>query len=127
MNELLIPLQQSCVQQLTHQDERGKQNWEVYNETGEVMWELPKHFTESEIFNIQDYVKKYELNAFDIGMKEMKRRMLIDIQKIQKFNELRINQMQVENTKLATALGNALGMDDEDDGQSKIGIPEHMR
>ncbi len=127
MDKLLIPLQQSCVQQLTHQDERGKQNWEVYNEAGEVMWELPKHFTESEIFDIQDYAKKFEANAFNIGMEEMKRRMTIDIHKMQKMNELRMNQINIENTRLAIALGNAIGANDEDDGQSKIGIPEHMR
>ena len=76
------------------------------NETNEVLFELPKCLTDSQVFSIMDFMKKYELKAFNIGInfQKTKNNKLLS----QTINEQKnhITGLTNENARLAELLDN---------------------
>ncbi len=126
-SENLIDIQTSCVQQQTSKH-KGKLDWEVYNEDGEVRHVLSKEFSDPQIFEIQRYVKKFELEGFNRGMEEMDRVKSQEIQELQKKYQDIFEAQREENERISNKLSEIIGasLEDNEPG-SKIGIPEHMR
>jgi len=124
----LIPLQQSCVQQLTT-NTGAKLDWQVFNDDGKEIHSLTGTFNEKQIFDIQKYVKKFELEAFNIGMFHMKALKNKEIQALEEKYKAVISNMRIENDKVSNKLSELIGLslEDDQDESSKIGIPEHMR
>ncbi len=124
---ILIDLAQSCVQQLTHR-ERGKLDWQVFNDDGEQIYTLDSKYNEKQIFEIQDYAKKFELIAFNVGIDFMKDKKNKEMQELKAKYDAVIKEMRIENEKVVEKLNVFIGLsiEDNEDG-SKIGIPEHMR
>lgn len=126
-NKSLIEIQQSCVQQLTHQT-KGKLDWQVFNDDGKQIYTLDSKYTEGQIFEIQDYVKEFELKAFNIGIKFAKEQKDEEIKKLKEQYDRVISEMRSENDRVVDKLNTLIGLSLEDDEEgSKIGIPENMR
>ncbi len=126
-NKSLIPLQQSCVQQLTT-NTGSKLDWQVFNDDGEEIFSLTGTFNEKQIFEIQKYVKKFELEGFNIGMFHMKTQKNKELQTLEEKYKAVVANMRIENDKISNKLNELIGLSLEDDDEgSKIGIPEHMR
>ena len=106
--ELLIPLAAAHVNQYT--TKAGKSPWEVQeNKTDGLLATLPRNFTEKEVFRVLHFAQKFELLAFNIGMKHMSDQ-LSGQWDIEKKNLLRvINGLETANGKLAEKLGNFIG------------------
>ena len=67
----LIDLQAANITQSINGQERS--DWIVKkNITGEVLGRLPKHLTESEVFAIMGFARKYELVALNAGIQHQK-------------------------------------------------------
>ena len=67
----IIDLQAASITQ--HTDGHEKTEWVIHkNITGEVLGRLPKHLTESEVFAIMDFARKYELVALNVGIQHQK-------------------------------------------------------
>ena len=125
--EILIDLAQSCVQQLTHQT-KGKLDWQVFNDAGDQIYTLDAKYKENQIFEIQDYAKHFELEAFNRGIQFMKEKKQKEIEEIKEKYDRVIKDMREENDKVVDKLNNYIGLSIEDDEEgSKIGIPQHMR
>ena len=125
--EILIDLAQSCVQQLTHQT-RGKIDWQVFNNDGEQIYTLDSKYSEPQIFEIQDYAKKFELIAFNEGINFMKEKKNKEIQDLKSEYDRVILEMREENDRVINKLNAYIGLSIEDDEEgSKIGIPTNMR
>lgn len=127
-NRSIVDLQQSCVQQLTHRD-NGKLNWQVFNNEGTQIHELDKAYNEKQIFEIQDYAKKFELEAFNRGIQFMKDQKNQEIRELEAKYSAVITEMRVENDRVIDKLNTFIGLslEDETDEDANFGIPEHMR
>jgi hypothetical protein len=67
----LIHIQHSHVTQLTKDGIKG--DWSVQkNKTNEELYQLPAHLSDSDIFTIMKFVKKFELEAFNAGIQFQK-------------------------------------------------------
>jgi len=88
-----------------HTNNNEKTDWSVQlNETNEEIFKLSKKLNENEVFGIIDFAKKYELEAFNKGIKFQKdkqNKVLKDT--IDKQLQL-INTLKSENERLATIL-----------------------
>lgn len=106
--KILIPLAIAHVNQYT--TSKGKSQWEVQeNETNELLAKLPSNFTDSEMFEVLHFARKYELNALDIGMKHMHKELISRFE-IEKANLLKvINDLEAANSRLAEKLGTFIG------------------
>lgn len=109
---VLIPLAAAHVNQITTEKD-GKSDWEVQeNETNMPLGVLPKTFSESEVFTVLHFARKYELLAFNIGMKHMSKELF------SQWNQERdklikvIKELEIANIKLADKLGTFIGMED---------------
>lgn len=103
----LIDLQSAHMTQ--HTDEKGKTDWSVEkNITNERMITLPKRLNETEVFAIINFAKKYELMAFNTGIKFQKDKqnefLTATIKELQKNNQ----DLADENIRLAGILDNLL-------------------
>ena len=121
-------LQASCVQQRLHAT-KGKLDWEVFDNKNNKLYELPKELNDPQIFAIQDYVRKFELNAFNQGAEEMKNELIKKFNEQKALWEFNFKNLKSENERLSAALNKLVGLsiEDDDDPSSKIGIPSHMR
>jgi len=82
-----------------------KSDWSVeLNETDEKIHIFPKHFSDNEIFDIMDFAKKYELEAFNKGIKFGKRKTIKIYQEKLDEATARMKYMAQENERLANAL-----------------------
>lgn len=71
MTTELIDLQSANAIQLTNNDVRG--DWQIRkNITGELLQVLPAHVSDQLMFMFLDFAKKYELIAFNEGIKFQK-------------------------------------------------------
>jgi len=107
--ENLIPLQASHVTQLT--DKTGNISpWEVQeNKTNDLLAVLPREFTEKQVFRVLHFARKFELIAFNIGMKHMHSELGKNFE-IEKQKLIRvINGLETANNKLAEKLGSFIG------------------
>ena len=103
--ESLIDLATSHVTQ--HINGHVKSEWGVkLNNTDDVIQTFPKHFTDSEIFMIMDFAKKYELQAFNAGINFGKKKTVEVYNK--KLDELyeAVEYMKKENERISSALEN---------------------
>lgn len=67
MTEEYIDLQSAHVTQLTENSVKGE--WFVKkNKTGDLLWTFPATIGDPEMFSIMDFVRKYELIAFNAGI-----------------------------------------------------------
>lgn len=109
---VLIPLAAAHVYQSTT-EQKGKSEWEVQeNETNEPLGTLPKNFSESEVFTVLHFARKYELLAFNIGMKHMSKELFAKWDQ-EKRNLIKvINELEIANTKLADKLSKLIGMEE---------------
>ena len=99
----LIDLQSSHVTQ--HSSGASKTPWKVEkNITNEALFQLPSHLTETEVFAIMRAAKKFELIAFNQGIKFGKRKQM-EIYKplLDEFN-MKLKLAREENERLADVL-----------------------
>ncbi len=108
IKEPLIPLQAAHVNMYPQLND--KTIWEVQeNKTNILLHEFRINITENDMFSILDFARKYELAAFDIGMKHMNREMTEKLnQERKKYQDL-INELEIANTKLADKLETLIG------------------
>lgn len=100
-----IKMQHAHVNQHTSSGVKG--DWKIEaNETNEALGILPGRLDHNEVFNILDIARKYELEAFNIGInfgkKEQDKQHLL----VRKAYEARIHEAIKENERLAVALEN---------------------
>lgn len=109
---VLIPLAAAHVNQ--YKTSKGKSPWEVQeNETNNLLATLPRNFTDAEVFRVLHFARKFELLAFNIGMKRMQN-MLSEHFKIEKEKLLKvIEELTTANEKLSTKLGTLIGEQEE--------------
>ena len=98
-----IPLQNAFITQ--NSDKKGKTAWMVkQNATMEPLGELPKNLTESQVFDIMAFARKYELEAFNVGIQFGKgKQREIDKQIIAEL-QAKIQAVLHENARLADTL-----------------------
>lgn len=103
MTKDYIKLQNSHVTQLS--EGHIKSEWTVKeNITGDSLQIFPNTIDENTMFSIMDFAKKYELIAFNEGIKFDKQKTLdVYSPKLEQLEE-RIILMKKENERLATAL-----------------------
>ena len=108
-NKVLIPLQIAHVNQYTT-DINGKSQWEVQeNKTNNILAILPKELTDSQMFSVLKFARKFELLAFNIGMDNMKEVLTISFN-TEKSKLLRvIKELEIANGKLANKLEKFIG------------------
>ena len=99
----LIDLQTAYPTQLTTEQD-GKLDWVVYDTARQKLAELPKELTDSQMFAIMDFARKFELQAFNIGMFHMKSQKDEEIKKILERGNAQLQELRDENTRLALAL-----------------------
>lgn len=105
--EEYIKLQNANITQ--HSSGGDKTSWKIYaNSTGELLGELPRHLTESEVFSIINLARQYEHQAFNIGIKLGKEKTAkVYEDKISDYVEV-IKQIREENERLSEALHNEM-------------------
>ena len=123
----LIDIQTSCVQQRTTQ-EGLKLDWEVFNKNGDKIFILPKRFNEEEIFTVQKYAKKFEKLGFEAGEKYSNEIKDKEIKALENKFQEEFDRMREENDRIASMLDKYMleSIEDDEDPQSKIGIPDYM-
>ena len=106
--EDLIPLQRAHVNQYTTSE--GKSPWEVQeNETNGLLATLPRDLTETQVFQVLHFARKFELLALNIGLTHSHRE-LIASWNLEKENLLFvIKGLETANTKLADKLAKYIG------------------
>lgn len=106
--EVLIPLAAAHVNQYTKNGEKSP--WEVQeNKTNGLLATLPRNFTEKEVFRVLHFARKYELLAFNIGMKRMQNQLTAHFN-TEKDKLLRvIDELTAANEKLSNKLGQLIG------------------
>lgn len=107
--QVLIPLAVAHVTQLTNED-GSKTLWEVQeNKTNDLLAEMPSNFTDKEMFKVLNFARKFELSAFNIGMKYMNSELTKE-RDIEKSKLLRvIKELEIANSKLAEKLETFIG------------------
>ena len=107
-NKILIPLSTAHVNQYTTNE--GKSPWEVQeNETNGLLAVLPREFTDQQMFRVLDFARKFELLAFNIGMKNMQNELVPRFE-VEKSNLVKvIKELERANEKLANKLGQLIG------------------
>lgn len=105
---VLIPLSSAHVTQYTKDGE--KTDWGVLeNKTENPLFELPGHLSEGDVFTVLEFARKYELNAFNVGMKHMNKEMT-SRHNVEKEKLLRvIKELKAANNRLADKLGSFIG------------------
>ena len=103
-NEDIIHLQNAHVTQYNNEGS-NKTEWKVRkNITSEDLFELPGDLTEAEVFKVLEFARKYELIAFNEGIRfgknELKRSYDSTIKQLQN----NIMLAREENIRLATTL-----------------------
>jgi len=109
----LIPLANAHVRQDTNAD-GTKTPWEVQeNVTNDLLAVLPRDISDSYIFKILSFARKFELLAFNIGMRHMQEELTGNWE-IEKENLLSvIKGLEIANSKLAEKLGDLIGEEEE--------------
>lgn len=86
-----------------------KTDWSVRNKDNKTLIEFPKTYTEAEMFKIMDFVKEYELEAFNTGIKLGKEKTVVVYDKrIAELMDI-IKEMKSENERLASILDKHFG------------------
>jgi len=105
--EILLTLAGSHATQLTKGHEKSE--WFVKNKDGVQISTLPSKINETELFHILDLAKKYELEAFNIGINFGKKKTVeVYDKKIEKYQMI-IEAQRAENERLANILDNMIG------------------
>lgn len=108
VNKDLIHLQNAHVTQLTDGNERT--DWMVRkNITNEDLATLPKHFTEKEVFEVLDFARKYELIAWNEGIRFGKQKTKAVYDPLLEQMEKNLAIAREENERLATILEKHIG------------------
>lgn len=103
---LLVKLAGSHITQ--HTNGAHKSEWEVFtNDDEEMIMKFPNNYSESDIFRIMDFAKKYELEALNAGIKFQKNRQNEVLKGIIDDQKTSLNFLKEENEKLAGALDKA--------------------
>lgn len=88
-----------------HTTGHQKTEWKVQlNGTQTVIQTFPSHFTENEIFAIMDFAKKYELDAFNKGVRFGNKNTVDAYEAKLNAKENIINRLKAENERIAEAL-----------------------
>ena len=107
----LIDLQSAHVTQVSNKGVKG--DWKVRkNITSEDIHTLPAHLSDHQVFGILNFARKYELIAFNEGIKLQKSRQ--NEYYVDKINELTklTNEFAAENERLSTILETVLEQGD---------------
>jgi len=106
MKKDYIKLQNANVTQVSKSNE--KTDWLIRaNKTGENLGTLPSKLTEKEVFSILDVARKFELEAFNVGINFGKQKQQESFSQIRKQLEERLRLAKNENERLADALDKA--------------------
>ena len=107
----LIALQASHVTQYTN--DGVKTDWKVReNITSNDLHTLPKHLSDNEVFSILDFAKKYELIAFNAGIKFQKGRQNEFLTSKIRELEMLVKEFATENKRITNLLETALERED---------------
>lgn len=99
----LIDLANSSITQHTNGAIRSE--WKVFKpDDNKPLMTFPKNYTEKEIFNIMDFAKKYELKAFNAGIKFQKNKQNNILKNIIEEQKKLIEALRKDNDRLAEAL-----------------------
>ena len=110
--EVLIPLAAAHVNQYT--TPKGKSPWEVQeNETNGLLATLPRNFTEAEVFRVLHFARKFELLAFNIGMKRMQKQLSAHYDEQAKKLLRVIEELTQANERLSNKLASLIGEQEE--------------
>ena len=103
INEDIIHLQHAHVTQ--HSNSKGNSPWRVNkNITNETLAELPQHFSEEEVFAIMAFARKFELVAFNEGIRFGKKHSNEIYEHKIKFGDEQLHLAREENERLANKL-----------------------
>ena len=105
MKEEFIKLENAHVTQYTNGHERSEWSLEA-NMTDEKLWTFPSTFTENQMFNILDFAREFEKEAWNAGIKFGRDKAKEIWEPKLRMAEARIEYMKKENERLAEALGN---------------------
>lgn len=97
-----LPLQNAYANQFSENGQ--KTNWCLISSDQRPLGEWPKELNESQFFHILDFVRKYELNAYEIGRNDELIKAKAYINEMKKQYEHILKELRDENTKLATKL-----------------------
>ena len=99
----LIELAASSITQHTNGHIRSE--WKVYTTGNDrPIMTFPSTYKENEIFNIMDFAKKYELKAFNAGIKFQKDKQNEVLKEIIENQKTLIEALKNDNERLAEAL-----------------------
>ena len=105
----LISMSTAHATQLTA-DSVGKGPWRICkNKTNEVLATLDKNLTEKQVFEFMDVAKKYELEAFNIGIQFQKELSDTYWKSIESGLKRVIAELTAANDKLADRLDTFIG------------------
>ena len=107
-NNELIPLANANAFQTKSNGVKSK--WFIReNITGQELFKLDKNFTESQIFNILDFARAFELEAFNKGIFFEKEKAAKMLEKIQKDFNAKVQAARQENERLSIKLMDLIG------------------
>lgn len=120
-------LRTSCLQQETSQT-KGKFPWVLFDKDGNQLWELPADIPDKHIEPITLFAKEFEQRAYHLGVKDASDAYKKEIEIMKNIYEVEMQRMREENDRVSTMLDKHLRETlEEDDEESKFGIPEYMR
>ena len=103
MTKEYIKLENAHITQ--HTDGAEKSEWSLEaNNTDEKLHQFPNTFTEKQMFNILDFARKYELEAWNSGIKFGRNKAKEIWEKKIELANKQIKYMREENARLAQAL-----------------------
>ena len=107
-NKILIPLAAAHVNQYTTSE--GKSPWEVQeNITNDLLAVLSREFSDQQMFRVLEFGRKFELLAFNIGMKHMQNELIPRFE-VEKSNLIKIiKDLEKANERLADKLSTFIG------------------
>lgn len=103
--EEFVKLENAHVTQHTNGHERSEWSLEA-NMTDEKLWKFPSTFTEEQMFNILDFARAFEKEAWNEGIKFGREKARQIWEPKLKMAEARIEYMKSENIRLSNALEN---------------------
>jgi len=106
--KVLIPLQAAHINQYTTNGK--KTDWEIQeNKTNEILHKLSNKISDENMFAVLDFAKKFELEAFNIGMKHMSQDLIPKFQEEKEKLFRVIKELETANEKLASKLLTFIG------------------
>jgi len=102
-----LTLQGAYANQFTRDGVRGDYN--LISSKQEPLGQWPKKLNDAEVFQLLEFARGFELEAYDLGVKEERDRATAYINEMKRRHENLLAEIRRENERLAEKLGQLIG------------------